>query len=208
MLDGKSVGQGGKAQVGCDHPCLICFASQDGQARRIAATIGEALTACGIPVRLSDLMKPELADEDLVTAPIVVVVAAIRYGKHLMPARQFMLEHLQALNPERLAVISVNLTARKPGKTTRERNVYLRKWLASLDLKPRFAEAVAGRLVYARYTLLEKAMLRFVLLVSDGLNAPKGDCEYTDWGRVKAIGTELASLLRQTPDETSDTFEL
>jgi menaquinone-dependent protoporphyrinogen oxidase len=53
---------------------------------------------------------------------VVVVVAAVRYGRHLKEAERFLAANRPVLVRTTLVFVSVNLTARKPGKDTAEGN--------------------------------------------------------------------------------------
>src|SRR5215472_4975974 len=121
---------------------LFYYATRDGQSRRIAERIAARLHERGIPAAPQDLATAP--PPDLGEAPLLVLVAAIRYGKHL-PEAQRLLETYSALpSPPPLVFASVNLTARKPGKDTPDGNVYLRKAIARYRLRPLLAARSRG----------------------------------------------------------------
>ena len=79
-------------------------------------------------------------------AQLVVLVAAIRYGRHLREAERFLAVYRALPVPPALVFLSVSLVARKPGKRTAQNNTYLRKSIARHKLVPAFASAIGGRL--------------------------------------------------------------
>lgn len=126
--------------------------------------------------------------------PVVVVVAAIRYGTHLREA-DAALDVYAGLAPKpRLALVSVNLTARKPGKQTAQSNPYLCKWIRKRKLAPDLAVAIAGRLDYPRYRWFDRLAIRAIMTLTGGETDPTTQVEYTDWNAVDAFADQIARL--------------
>lgn len=172
----------------------IYFASHDGQTRKIVMRIAERLGTASVGATVIDLgvAGPPPVDVD---ADLVVVASAIRYGYHLGACRRYLRTVKAALPPQRIAVLSVNLTARKPGRQTAEGNIYLRKWLMRTDLRPRYAAAIAGRLDYPAYRCYDRMMIQAIMTISGGPTDPATVIEYTDWDQVDVIAGELAGLV-------------
>ena len=168
----------------------LLYASRDGQARRIADRIAARLTAAGKPVAARNVADtdPQAIDGFL------VVVAAVRYGRHLPEASRFFAAFRNLPSPPPLVLLSVNLTARKPGKQSPERNPYLRKELRRYALKPLLTEAIAGRLDYPRYTRFDRFMIRFIMRITGGPTDPAAVVEFTDWDRVDALTDRISQL--------------
>ena len=176
----------------------IYFASHDGQTRKIVDRLAEHLGIRGVGTTITDLAASPspVIDAD---ADLVLLAAAIRYGFHLSAARHF-LAHLRTEVPEqRIAVVSVNLTARKPGRQTAEGNVYLRNWLKRTGLRPALAAAVAGRLDYPAYRWFDRMMIQAIMTISGGPTDPATAIEYTDWEDVENLSQRLANLVVIAP---------
>ena len=135
--------------------------------------------------------------EDLTAASLIVLVAAVRYGKHLPEADQFLTTYRSLVSPPPLALASVNLTARKPEKTTATGNAYLRKTIARHRLAPTLAVAFAGRLDYQRYNWRDRQIIRFIMLLTGGPTAPRTRVEYTSWQAVDEFAARIEELRRQ-----------
>jgi menaquinone-dependent protoporphyrinogen oxidase len=172
----------------------LFYATRDGQSRRIAERIADRLIEKGINALPHDLAAALPAAQGLAESRPVVVVAAVRYGRHLPEAQQFLAIYRALRDPPPLVLLSVNLTARKPGKNTAEGNVYLRKLIARNHLKPAFAAAIAGRLEYPRYGWLDKQAIRFIMLLTGGPTDPKTCVEYTAWNEVDGVARRIAEL--------------
>ena len=176
----------------------LYYATRDGQSRRIAEHLSRRLAEAGMPIPALDLAVAQPAASDLAAAAIVVLVAAVRYGRHLPEADRFLTVYRSLRSPPPLALASVNLTARKPGKTTATGNVYLRKVIARHRLAPAVAVAFAGRLDYRRYGWRDRWIIRFIMLLTGGPTDPATCVEYTSWREVDDFATAVGALLRRT----------
>ena len=176
----------------------LYYATRDGQSRRIAEHIfgrlaeGETL---GPP---QDLAVTRPSPEQLSGASVIVLVTAVRYGKHLPEADRFLAAYRSLASPPQLALASVNLTARKAAKTTATGNAYLRKTIARHGLAPALAVAFAGRLDYRRYGWLDRQIIRFIMLLMRGPTDPQTDIEYTSWPAVDEFAARIAELQRRS----------
>jgi menaquinone-dependent protoporphyrinogen oxidase len=174
----------------------IFYATRDGQAQRIAEHIWRRLNdGGGLPAPCNLLPVLPLAAE-LTQASLIVLVAAVRYGKHLPEVDRFLSAYRALPAPPPLALASVNLSARKPGKTTSSGNAYLRKTIARHRLAPAAAVAFAGRLDYRRYSWRDRQIIRFIMLLTGGPTAPDTSVEYTSWSAVDAFADQIAALRR------------
>jgi menaquinone-dependent protoporphyrinogen oxidase len=173
---------------------LICFATRDGHSRRIAERLGGRLRERGVRAELRDLAQDPPAASELDAAVPLVVVAAVRYGRTLPEAERF----LATVRIPTLALISVNLTARKPGKDGADSNPYLRKLIARHRLDPAIAAAIGGRLNYRSYRWFDRQMIRFIMLLTGGPADGKADVDYTDWNRIDALAARIAELRAAT----------
>jgi menaquinone-dependent protoporphyrinogen oxidase len=184
----------------------VFYATRDGQSRRIAERIASRLAGCGIPSLPRDLADGLPARSSLAAARLAVVVAAVRYGRPLPEAEQFLSFCQTLREPPRLVLLSVNLTARKPGKDTVEGNAYLRKSIARHRLDPAFALAIAGRLDYSRYRWLDRQLIRFIMKLTGGPTDPKTCIDFTPWSVVDNVALRIAALHRliQEPGEPSE----
>jgi len=174
----------------------LYYATRDGQSRSIAEHIFSRLAkseALAPPQRLT-MTPPESAD--LAAASVIVLVAAVRYGKHLPEADRFLSAYRSLASPPLLALASVNLTARKPAKTTAAGNAYLRKLIAHHRLAPFAAVAFAGRLDYRRYNWLDRLIIRFIMLLTRGPTDPESNIEYTSWPAVDEFAARIAERLQ------------
>jgi menaquinone-dependent protoporphyrinogen oxidase len=173
---------------------LLFYATRDGQSRRIAAHIAARLAERGIDAPPQDLAGAFPRAADLAAAPLVVVVAAVRYGRHLPEAERLLATHRELLARTRFVFVSVNLTARKAGKDAAAGHRYLRKLLARHRLAPALAAAVAGRLDYPHYRWLDRQIIRLIMKMTGGPTDPRSCIEFTSWQSVDEIAARIAEV--------------
>lgn len=174
---------------------LLFYATRDGQARRIAIHIAGRLADLGIAASPRDLAEGCPAPPELAATPLVALVAAVRYGRHLPEADRLLAACRTLPSTTRLAFVSVNLTARKPGRDTVASNQYLRKVIARHGLAPVLATAVAGRLDYPRYDWIDRQIIRLIMKLTGGPTDPRSCVEFTQWDAVNAIASRIAALV-------------
>jgi menaquinone-dependent protoporphyrinogen oxidase len=174
----------------------LYYATRDGQARRIATRIQARLMEQAVSARPVDLAGERLVSSDLSQLPLAVLVAAVRYGRHLPEAIRFL--ELYSALPVRapLVLVSVNLTARKPGKDTAEGNPYLRKLIARHRLEPAVALAIGGRLDYALYTWWDREIIRLIMRLTGGPTDPRTAIDYASPEAIDQVAARIAELYR------------
>jgi menaquinone-dependent protoporphyrinogen oxidase len=170
----------------------LFYATRDGQARRIAERISRRLAEFAVAADLQNLAESEPEPLTLQGKTPVVLVAAVRYGRHLPEADRFLARYKTLAAPAPLVLLSVNLTARKPGKSTPENNAYLRAIIRKHGLQPAIASAIGGRLDYPRYRWFDRQMIRFIMTLTGGPTDPTAQVEFTDWDQVDGLARRLA----------------
>ena len=160
---------------------------RDGQSRRIAEQIAEHLAEQEIETLPKDLgvLQPLLNRASKgQRSPCGYMAPAIRYGKILPEAREFLATYQKLETKAKLVFLVVNLTSRTPPKATPEGSVYIRKAIKQYELAPVFARAIPGRLDYKRYTWRDRQLIRtrFMFLTGGPTNL-QTSIEYTPSGR-------------------------
>ena len=183
------------SQTSSHPPVALYYATHDGHTRHIAEHISHRLAESGIVASPQNVATTPAA-ADLAGKALVVLVAAVRYGRHLPEAEHFLTVYRSLSAPPPLAFASVNLTARKPGKTSATGNAYLRKLLARTGLAPVLAVAFAGKLDYRRYRWTDRQIIRFIMLLTGGPTDPDTCVEYTSWAAVDEFAAGIVDLQR------------
>ena len=181
----------------------VFYASHFGHTERIAQTLATTISLTGVPARARNIVMDDPSDAELRSDDPCVLVSPIRYGAHLAAARQ-LLKRIAPLTPQKpLVLLSVSLSARKPGKTTPSGNLYLRKWISRSRAHPRLAAAIAGKLEYPRYNILDRTMIRLIMTITGGPTDATSVIDYTDWPRVAELAIQISGLFRPSGDAAS-----
>jgi len=173
----------------------LFYATRDGQARRIAERIAARLAEKGIAADPTDLATAPPTPAELAPASLIVLVAAVRYGRHLGQARRFLAAYRALAAPPPLALVSVNLTARKPGKDTADGNPYLRKLIDRYGLQPVIAAAIGGKLDYARYRWWDRQIIRFIMRLTGGPTDPTTCIDYASPAAIDEVAAQITRFL-------------
>ncbi|MDD5030762.1 MAG: menaquinone-dependent protoporphyrinogen IX dehydrogenase, partial [Rhodoferax sp.] len=174
------------------HLTLLTYSTTDGHTVRICERIQQVMQAAGKPVTLLPLAQADALD--ISSFERVVIGASIRYGKHQPQVAQFIAKHQMALESRPNAFFSVNIVARKPNKNRPENNPYLIKFLKQISWRPQLQDVFAGKLNYPLYGPLDRLMIRFIMLITQGPTDPSTVVEFTDWSRVEAFAHAVCAL--------------
>ncbi len=174
---------------------LILFASRDGQTQKIADAISQHMSESGLHVELKNI---ETSEPQLSRYTSVLIGAPIRYGHHLKSIQRFIASNHGQLSALPNGFFSVNLTARKPEKQSRENNRYMQKFLKKSAWQPGYCGALAGALLYSRYPWYDRLMIQLIMKITGGSTDTSVDIEYTDWDKVNAFAQGYVAHLSKT----------
>ncbi|NCN71375.1 MAG: menaquinone-dependent protoporphyrinogen IX dehydrogenase [Rhodoferax sp.] len=173
---------------------LIAYSTTDGHTPRICARLQQVMLSLGHEVTVLPLAQANA--HDLGAYQRLVIGASIRYGHHQPEVAQFIAKHQALLESRPSAFFTVNIVARKPQKNTPATNPYLIKFLRTITWKPALTGVFAGKLDYPKYGALDRLMIRFIMLITDGPTDPKTVVEFTNWDTVDAFAREVCALPR------------
>lgn len=166
---------------------LILYSTHDGQTKKIADYIAQMI---GSDVDVKQINEVcELADYNR-----IIIGASIRYGHFNKQLYKMLEKHTALLNQKTTAFFGVNLTARKPEKSTPETNIYVRKFLRRITWKPTISAVFAGALLYPRYGFFDRIMIQFIMRITGGETDPAKEIEYTDWQKVRSFSEAFLQL--------------
>jgi len=171
---------------------LVLYSTVDGHTLKICRRLKELLEAARHEVTLAAL--DERADVDLAPFDKIVVGASIRYGRHRPGVARFMRANRAALEAKPSAFFSVNIVARKPGRSTPQTNPYVRKFLRQIAWRPRALGVFAGRLDYPSYGYWDRHIIRFIMLLTGGPTDPRTAAEFTDWSEVERFARAIGEM--------------
>jgi menaquinone-dependent protoporphyrinogen oxidase len=171
---------------------LIAYSTTDGHTARICRRLGELLAARTHAISVAPLATVE--ERDLAACDKIVIGASIRYGRHSQSVLDFIGCNERVLNRKPSAFFSVSVVARKPEKNQPHSNPYVRKLLRRIAWRPREVGVFAGKIDYPKYGPVDRAIIRFIMLLTGGPTDPKAVVEFTDWSAVEAFAGRVAAM--------------
>jgi menaquinone-dependent protoporphyrinogen oxidase len=179
------------AAIGCMKTAIF-FASREGQTRRIAQRIAADLRASGATVDLFDLAAaPAVVLSDYASA---CVASSVHIGRHERAAIEFVKRHRAEL--EQLSAVFVSVSLSEAGAEDQHRSESERRQSAAdvqrmIDAfvketgwRPTRVFPVAGALVYTRYNVLLRFVMKRIARRAGGPTDTTRDHELTDWAAV------------------------
>ena len=163
---------------------LILYSTVDGHTKDICNYIYKKLKG---RKKVSIISVEESANYDLSDFEEIVIGASVRYGYHRKNVYKFIQQNIEKLDKVKTAFFSLNLTARKPEKSTPETNPYVIKFLKKVKWEPTIKEVFAGRLDYPSLDTLNKLAILFIMFITNGPKDTSKTYELTDWKKVDKL---------------------
>jgi menaquinone-dependent protoporphyrinogen oxidase len=161
---------------------LVCYASRAGSTGGVAEAIGKTLAENGAPVDVCTMKDVQ----DLAPYRAVVAGSAIRGGKWLPEAMQFMRTHQATLAQKPFAAFLVCITLAMSNANKYRDGVAT--WLEPVRalVKPESEGLFAGALDLSKVSFFDGLGMRAAVAL--GI-FPKGD--HRDWNTIRAWATDL-----------------
>ncbi len=157
---------------------LVAYASKAGSTAEVAAFVARKLADAGLAV---DLRRTRSV-RSLEGYRVVVVGSAIRAGKWLGDASEFVKTHREALGARKTAFFTLCMTLQDDTPANREKVAgYLKPVREILD--PDWIESFAGKMDYGRLGLGTR-------LIVKAMKVPEGD--FRDWNVIGSWADRLA----------------
>ena len=170
---------------------LILYSTVDGHTKNICEYIYKNLKG---RKKISISSIEDSADIKLDDYDEIVMGASVRYGYHRKNVYEFVQNNLIELNKLKTAFFSLNLTARKPEKSTPETNPYIIKFLKKVKWNPTTKEVFAGRLDYPSLDTLNKLAILFIMFITNGPKDTSKTYELTDWKKVDNLIAKISKF--------------
>ena len=170
---------------------LLAYSSVYGYTRKICETLQAELQGSGQRVDVAPLAG---GGADPARYDVIVIGASIRNGRHHPAVLDFVRANQALLESKPSGFFSVNLVARKPGKSTPGSNPYVKKFLARIPWRPRLVGVFAGNLDYQRYGTVDRNVIRLIMWLTGGPTDPQAKVEFTDWDEVRRYAAKIALL--------------
>ena len=127
-----------------------------------------------------------------------VVAASVRYGRHQASVRDVVRGWATRLNAMPSAFVSVcGAMGGSSVEGARRAVHYVEGFLRETGWCPSHVISVAGALVYTRYGLFTRWVMRFISKRTGRPTDTRRDYEFTDWDAVEAFAERFAAALQR-----------
>lgn len=171
---------------------LIVYSTTDGHTLRICERLRESIALRGHQVTVVPVA--DAIDASLASYDTIVVGASIRYGRHSPAVVEFIERNAEVLNRKASAFFSVSVVARKAAKNQPHTNPYVRKLLRRIAWRPRDVGVFAGKIDYPKYGVIDRMVIRFIMLLTGGPTDPNAVVEFTDWRKVEQFSALISKM--------------
>lgn len=175
---------------------LIAYDTTEGQTRKIAQYMGEAVRRAGRDAQVTDIRRPP-SGFSLDGFDGILVGGSIHLGKHCRHLSAFIRRHKAQLEAVPTAFFSVSLSAAGKEKQKAEAERCLNEFLQQADWSPTIKTTFAGGLAYRKYGLLKRWIMKRIARDAGGDTDTSKNYEYTDWHAVDQFVQEFLAQLEQ-----------
>lgn len=186
-------------------PVLIVYATRQGHTRRIAEHLAAEIRACDWQVDAVDA-RTLSPDFDLGHYSAAILAASAHLGKHEREMVAFVREHRAALEGMPSAFLSISLSeagaeleTNPPELRSREAHDVQRlidEFFEETGWHPSRVKPVAGALVYTKYNVLLRLVMKHIARKSGGSTDTSHDHEYTDWLALDRFVVEFLATVK------------
>ena len=185
-------------------PIGILYATRNGHTRRIAEHIASDLHGRGLDVELKNVGESGASIHPL-DYSAAVLAASVYCGSHEHEMVKFVKDHVGELDTIPTAFLSVTLTeagVERPESSPEERQRFAADVQRVIDTfsqdtgwRPERVKPVAGALLYTKYNLLLRFVMKQIAKSAHADTDTSKDHEYTDWAALDHFVEEFAQGL-------------
>lgn len=185
-------------------PIGILYATRNGHTRRIADHIANELHERGFDAEVKNVGAQD-ASGDPKDYAAAVLAASVHCGEHEQEMVKFVKDHVLQLEAIPTAFISVTLTeagVERPESSPEERARFaadtqrvIGNFFEETGWHPAHVKAVAGALLYTKYNLLLRFVMKRIAKTAHADTDTSRDHEYTDWLALDHFVDEFAAEL-------------
>ena len=174
---------------------LIVYGTTEGQTRKVAEFIADALKARGVEIELVDSATDHAAGVQPVYAA-AIVCASLHQHSYQASIRRFLKDNKSWLAGIPAAFVAVSLTAVLEDDESRgELRQIAEKFCRDIGWTPAITRHVAGALRYTEYDYFKRLVMKLIARKQGGDTDTSRDHEYTDWDDLTRFVDEFLAAV-------------
>lgn len=164
---------------------LILYGTTDGHTGKVARFIATELRSHGAMV---DVFNSENTSPDPSVYSAVIVAASVHAGGYQRPVVGWVKSHARTLSTMPSAFVSVCLgVLQQDAKVIRELDAIITGFESVTGWTPERVKIISGALLYTRYGLVKRLVMRRISAKAGGDTDTSRDYEYTDWEDLRTF---------------------
>ena len=168
---------------------LVLYGTTEGHTAAIATSIGQTLTTLGFEV---NVVRAGSVDPRPSAFDGVIVAASLHAGRYQKAVGRWIRAHCAELGAKPTAFVSVSLAvaSRRP-QAIADVNAIITRFVQEIGWKPTVTKAVAGALLYTKYNLFIRWLMKRMAAAEGGDTDTSRDYDYTDWNDLRDFAGEF-----------------
>jgi menaquinone-dependent protoporphyrinogen oxidase len=176
---------------------LVIYATTEGQTRKIAEFIAQALRARGVKADLVDSASKSAAQIQPVYSA-AILCGSIHQHRYHAALMRFVNRNKDWLVGLPAAFVSVSLTALlRDDKRRNELRTIAEAFFRKTGWSPAITRHVGGALRYTKYNYFKRLIMRLIAKHQGGDTDTSRDYEYTDWDALTRFVDEFLAAAPQ-----------
>ena len=172
---------------------LVLYGTTDGHTAKVVATVAETLRTSGAAVDVILAGTKDPPPEDYAG---VIVAASVHIGSYQRSVRQWVRRHAEALRGKPSAFLSVSLgVLQDDPKVQRDIEAIVSRFLRETHWQPDLVQNVAGAVLYTKYNVLKRWMMKRIVAKAGGGTDTSRDYEYTNWAELGAFAERFSHMV-------------
>lgn len=177
---------------------LICYATTEGQTRKIAEFVADLVRASGHEPMLFDATA--VSELEAASSEAALLLGSVHLGRYQSALVHRIHQWRDALNAMPSAFISVSMAAASDDSHDRaEMDEHCQKMLHDAGWTPAMILHAAGAIRFSQYDFFKRLVVRMLAKQMGHDADPHVDHEYTDWDAVRRFVEAFLSTLRAPP---------
>lgn len=169
---------------------LICYATTEGQTRKIAQAMTETAIEAGHRATCIDATIVE--DDEIERHDAVIMAGSVHIGHYQSALVHRISTWLDKLKTKPNAFVSVSLAAASDDQDDLEGiEVCAQKLFEHTGWTPDHVHHAAGAFRYTQYDFFKRWAMRFIAMQKGASTDTSHDTEYTDWDALKRFTREF-----------------
>lgn len=170
---------------------VVLYGTTEGHSAKVAAAIADTLRGERLEV---DVVDAAAAAPDAAAFDGALVVASVHAGEYRREVLDWTRRHARTLNAVPSAFVSVSLGALQDDpKVSLDLQAIRARFLEKTGWKPAATLSIAGALMYSRYSLLTRLMMKRIAAQAGGDTDTGRDYDYTDWKALARFTRRFAT---------------